>query len=136
MDYALDLTRYAFRHQRGDLTLYGTWFGKDNPRPCLVLTATYRRTVPCVVLLENAWLWSDEVGDPGHCARSSVNFAQYLGLDYTNQITCMRVTSLIQDHLGDLIAMPPKPNERIVVADAILTDEHGKERHAEVTRRV
>ena len=137
--YDLDLTKYAFRHQRGDITVYGTWFGKDQqPALVLVQSGTEERgfVVPCVVPLASAWLWSDQIGDPAHCARQSYWFAHALRLTANNIATCMRITTLIRDHIGDLASIPVKPTESIVVADALRTDQYGKTQHAEVREDV
>jgi len=119
--YDLDLTKYAFRHQRGDITVYGTWFGKDQqPALVLVQSGTEERgfVVPCVVPLASAWL--------AHALRLTAN----------NIATCMRITTLIRDHIGDLASIPVKPTESIVVADALRTDQYGKTQHAEVREDV
>lgn len=133
--YALDLTRYHHKRQHGDITAVYTWFGEEL-RPALVLIPTYRqhheKTTPCVIPLENAWKWDEYVGDPAGCARTCFQFAGYLGLDPLSSMTCQRIASIIRDGLGELLTIPPKPDERIVVADAIVTDERGKQRHLEV----
>ena len=135
MKYALDLTRYHERRQHGDITAFYTWFGPEQS-PALVLVPTYRqhheKTTPCVIPLENAWKWDEFLGDPEGCARTCYQFAGFLGLDPLSSMTCQRIASIIRDGLGDLISIPPKPTERKVVADAIITDHSGRKRHAEV----
>lgn len=135
MKYALDLTRYHHKRQHGDITAFYTWFGEEL-RPALVLIPTYRqdnqRTTPCIIPLDNAWKWDENVGDPEGCARSCFQFAGYLGLDPLSSMTCQRIASIIRDGLGELLSIPPKPDERIVVADATVTDQNGKQRHFEV----
>lgn len=133
--YALDLTRYHHKRKHGDITAVYTWFGEEL-RPALVLIPTHRqhheKTTPCVIPLENAWKWDEHVGDPAGCARTCYAFAGYLGLDPLSSMTLQRIASIIRDGLGELLNIPPKPDERIVVADAVITDEHGKQRHHEV----
>lgn len=136
-NYALDLTRHAWRRTLGDITLYGTWFGPQH-EPVLVLIPTYRqhheKTTPCVVPLANAWKWDEMMGDPIGCASTCSEFARHLGLDPYSIITAQRIASIIRDHLGDLLNMPPKPTEgRVAVADAFITDASGKRIHMEVT---
>lgn len=134
--YALDLTQNAWKRQHGDITVYGTWYG-EHLKPCIVLVPAHRQIVkPCVVLLDNAWMWSEEIGEPGHCARTAMVFAEYLGLDHLSAMTVQRIASIIRDSLSDLIGIKPKPTDNIVVADALWTDTDGKRRHAEVTERV
>lgn len=137
--YDLDLTQAHFERICGDITVFGTWFGAKRV-PALVLLPTARvghdRVTPCVVPLQSSWLWARETGDPRHCARVSALFAESLGFNAHNAFMLMRITSLIQDHLGDLLTIPPKPSQTYVAADAILTDENGKERHAEILDHV
>lgn len=133
--FDLDLTQVHFLRTYGDITLYGTWFGKDR-NPALVLMPTYLigrpRVVPCVVPLASAWKWAPETGDPAHAARVSLMFAERLTLTPHNPMTLMRITTIIRDAIGDLLHIPPKPTEGVVVADAIRTDEYGREHHSEV----
>lgn len=137
--YDLDLTQVHFQRTFGDITLFGTWFGEQR-RPALVLLPTYMigyaGVVPCVVPLASAWKWAEETGDPRHAARISRMFAQSLSLSPDNIATLMRITTIIRDHIGDLIAIPPKPTECRVVADAIRTDEDGRQHHSEVIEHV
>lgn len=140
--YALDLSRHHSRHAHGDITAYLTWWlAGDTPSPVLVLTPTHarpthERITPCVVPLGAAWLWAEETGSPAHCARTAYEFARNLGLTAENPITGMRIVSIIRGHLGDLLAMPPMPAERRVVADAIMTDANGRQTHSEIMERV
>lgn len=136
--FDLDLTQCAFRKTRGDLTLYGCWHGK-RLRPCLVVLPTYSTGVPLVIEIDTAWQWDmdDKDVDPRRNARLVGEFLAANGMDFTNVFTCMRVVSLIHDHLGDLLMMPPKPSEIIVVADALQTDsDTGKTIRREIIQRV
>lgn len=137
--YDLNLTHVHFQRICGDITVFGTWFGGDR-RPALVLLPTARighdRVMPCVVPLASAFAWDRRTGDPRHCARVSALFAENLGLNPHNAFTLMRITSLIQDHMGDLLSIPPKPAETYVAADACFTDEHGTTRYAEILDHV
>lgn len=134
MRHALDLTQCAFKARHGDLLVFGSWFG-DKLEPCLAITETYRLglrpVVPCVVPLSAAFAWDEHRGDILHTAATAAIFADKLGLDPLSGP--VRVVSLIREHLGDLISMPPKPAERVVVADAIRTDADGREHHTEIS---
>lgn len=136
----IDLKRYGFKHQHGDITVFGTWAG-DNRRPCLVLVPSYRmisadRITPCVVPLVNAWKWDRRKGLPEDCALTSAAFAEALGLT-PNIMTCIRITTIIHDHLDDLLKMPPeKPENQAVVAEFIRTDTDGRQHHAEILENV
>lgn len=134
MKPALDLSEIAWSKQHGDITLIGTWFG-DDLRPCLVLVPSYRKRSgfrPAVVLMDDAWRWSTELGTPGYVMDQAPKIVANLGFDVTPQ-QCARVANLIADHIGDLLNIPPKPAAREVVADAIITSEGGKQRHIEIT---
>lgn len=139
--FDLDLTQFHFQRTYGDITLYGTWFG-ERRRPALVLLPTHLigqdryKVIPCVVPVDAAWRWAKETGDPRHAARVSRMFADHLSLTPHNTMTVMRITSLIQDNLGELLNIPPKPTETYVAADAIRTDESGKQHHAEILDHV
>ncbi|BBZ94313.1 hypothetical protein BRDID11004_47840 [Bradyrhizobium diazoefficiens] len=141
---ALDLTKYAFRQQHGDITVLGTWWLGDKDRaegywPCLVLVPTFRMMigdsyVPCVVTLDLAWIWSEEHGDPAFALDTAMSFAQSLGLEVSRH-TCFRILSIIRDHIEDLIKrIPPRPtSHQDFVADILITDKTtGRERHAEI----
>lgn len=128
----LDLTQTHFSQQHGDLTVLGAWFGEDL-RQCLAIIPTYRRRgfAPVVVLLDDAYLWAAEAGSPFYVQQEAPKMAEALGFDPTPAV-CARIANTINDHLGDLLLMPPKPAERYVAADATMIDHNGKERHFEV----
>lgn len=140
--HALDLTQSHFCKARGDLTLYGTWFG-DKRRPCLVVVPTFRQNYltckPLVVCIDDAWKWNPDDPDamPEINALMVQSFLDQNGFDMTNTFTMMRVVSFIHDHLGDLLRIPPKPVSEIVVADAAQTDHAtGKVTTREIIDRV
>jgi hypothetical protein len=140
MRYDLDLTKPHFEKKRGDLMLYGAWHGQ-RLRPCLVVLPAYRmgKTVPLVVEVDDAWQWQpDDIdADPRRSAQLIGLFLLQNGMDASNAFTSMKVASLIHDHLGDLLRIPPKQTEDVVVADAFQTDhDTGKVTHKEVIERV
>lgn len=125
---AIDLTRYHDSYQHGDLSVYLTWWLADDagPKPCLVLiptnTAAWEHTMPCIVMLENAWVWSEAIGDPAAAARAAFGFATSLGMK-TEPTNVIRIRSIIHDHIGDLLAMPPMPadmRETVNLGDATI----------------
>ncbi len=138
----LDLAKRHFVHQRGDLTVYGTWFfdPDEGPRPCLALIPTHKqhweRCNPCVVTVDQAWVWSEEIGDGARCARIAFRFAQILELDVSTAFSVFRVMSVVREHIGDLCTIPPYAGEPIVVAEATYRDQSGKIRQAEIRQRV
>lgn len=138
----IDLSRYAWRRPQGDVTVFGTW-SLHNGRPVMVLIPTHLpehsdHLIPCLVPLDLAYQWDEHTGDPAHCARMTFEFAGALGIDQFNPRNLVRLTSIIRDHLGDLLTMTNLPDsEREVVADAILTDRNtGKVREAEIVDNV
>lgn len=137
---ALDLTQYHRRFERGDISVYLTWFGGKH-KPVMVLVNTHRlgtdNCVPVVIPQENAWIWSEEHGSAPEAAKSAFVFANALDLDPYNQITLIRIASTIRDLIDDLVMMPVKPTTEVVVADAFRTNrETGKVTHQEIIDRV
>lgn len=141
MKHALNLSQYHFVQRHGDLTAFGTWYGTEQQRPALVLVRTnavisHERVTPVVIPMDNLWIWSEEVGDPAHCAQACYRFAPSLGLDPYNSVSMMRIASIVRDHIGDVMSMPTEPTgEFRVVADALMTDADGKETHKEIRER-
>lgn len=118
---AIDLKRCQ-RDPRhiGDLSVYFTWiFNEDQEadEPCLVIIPRYQRQgfKPCVVALSAAYKYND----PRYLARISWEFLSLLGFAQTPS-EGHKVASLIHDHLGDLLTMPPSPTTTIIVADAFI----------------
>ena len=136
--YDLDLTQTHFERRFGDITAFGTWHGKHH-RPALVLVATNdigsERLTPCIVEIDQMWLWDEHAGDGAYCARWSARFAEAMGFGF-DTMKIMKITSIIRENIGDLNHIPPKPTEAVVVADAIRTDEYGREHHSEIVENV
>jgi hypothetical protein len=126
--HAIDLTRHHFKRELGELTLYGTWLYNDDQEdyePALVIIPTLRRTgfKPCVVALSAAWKYND---DARYLAYATRIFMRDLGM--TDCLTnAHKLGSLIYDHLGDLVTMPPSPTSSILVGEAVV-DIGGKKR--------
>lgn len=140
-DHVLDLTRTAWKQAHGDLEAIGTWLlHRDGPLPCLVLkprnAQRHDQFIPCVVLQKNAWVWSEAIGDGAEAARTAYEFAGALGLDTHNSTNIIRVASIIRDHIGDILNIPPMPMEREVVGEATVTDERGRVTEREIMARV
>lgn len=140
---AIDLARYHERYTHGDLSVYLTWFlaSDAGPKPCLVLiptdSAKWEFATPCIVMLEDAWVWSEAIGDPARAARSCFDFAGALGLNPSQPTDVFRIRSIVHDHLGDLLAIPPMPadmRETVSLGEATVTDrETGRTIEREVT---
>ena len=137
--FDLDLTQSHFQRTYGNLTVFGTWFGKDRtPALAIVQTMLIGKpdVIPCIVPLASAFMWDERTGDGAHCARTSISFAESLGLNAYDVRSGLKVTHVIRDCLGDLLSMPVKPTERIVFGDAVITEENGKQHHAEIADHV
>lgn len=121
---AIDLSRYAFVRELGDIRLYGTWYHHaedDEDEPCLVLVPAVRHcTVPCVVALSAAFRYTD----PKHLALVSLEFARTLGFESNPMTAAHKIGGIIHDHLLDLIKMPENPTEIVVGAYGQITDGH------------
>lgn len=138
--FVLDIShdRRHFTRRLGDITVIGTWL-MQTARPALVLVPTHAKlghdTVrPCIVPLEQAWLWDEHMGDGRHCAVMTYQFATAMGFNPFQPETLVRITSAIREHLGDLLTMPQQPDfEQRVVAEVTKTDRNtGKTQEAEI----
>ena len=128
---AIDLTRYQFKRDVGDLTIYGTWVfneDKDGTEPCLVLIPRYRTRgfKPVVVALSAAFKYND----PRYLARVAGPFARSLGFE-DGMTVANNIATAIHDHLLDLLKMPNDPTDAIVVGEATI-DMGGRKRTIEV----
>lgn len=131
MPFALDLTQHHFRRDLGDLTIYGTWFGEtpEEREPCLCLVPRYRRAkYPVVIALSSAYRYDN----PSYMLKASMEIVKALEMT-DDMATVHRVASTINDHLLDLIKMPPKPVtvDRSTGAELIVTSANGQKQHFE-----
>lgn len=142
MSHVLDLSHRAWtKKARHGLLLIGTWLTLPDGRhrPCMVIVRAGEefsdRTVPCIVTVDRAWIWSEEIGDPALAARIAFQFAQVLRLNEHDPKTMIFLAMLINDHLDDLLHIKPyqPPAPRKVVAEITITDRQtGRTREAEV----
>jgi hypothetical protein len=138
----LDLTHRAWTASRDGLTAIGTWVRLEQRwRPCMALIRTgddgSKRAIPCVVTVDNAWIWSEEIGDPRRVARVVFLFLQALRLDPDDERDHFKIISMVTDHLGDLMHIPPRPAfeaDRATPVAEIVIDDHqsGKRIEAEI----
>ncbi len=132
----IDRERKVFEHVRGDLRITGTWYmgeRDEDIEPCLVIQPTripafgYR---PAIVPLSAAFHWEH----PAHAVNLAGIFLRGFGREPSLQDT-YRIAELVNDHLDHLCRMPPRPTEgKLVVADATITDEAGRQRTAEISQ--
>jgi hypothetical protein len=91
------------------------------------------QTVPCIVPMDTALVWSEDIGDPRRAARMAFGFAEALRLD-AGKSTIIGIAKLINDLLGDLLSMPPyMPPPGEVLAEVTVTERQtGKSREVEL----
>lgn len=124
----LDLNKRVWTRTKGGIIAIGTWLRQDDRfRQCMVLIPADReyddRLVPCVVTVDKAWIWSEEVGDPAQAALTAHQFADTLGLASHDKRTVIRLAMFIQDHIGDLLSIPPYQNpDSQTVAEITMRD--------------
>jgi hypothetical protein len=138
-DPVLDLSKNHAAHVRGDITVFLTWLKiTDQWRPCMAMIRTgeerSEHTIPCIMTLDKAWIWSD-VGSELEAMIMAIDFAKCLRLDFTKRSDVWRIMTLVNDYLGDLISMPPRPyHDPVAVAEAVITNtETGKSRDILIT---
>lgn len=124
----LDLNKRVWTFRKDGIMAIGTWIRlEDRFRPCMVLIPADReyddRLTPCVVTMDRAWIWSEEVGDPAQAAHTAHQFASTLGLNAHDRRTVIRIAMFIADHLGDLLSIPPYPtDDQQTVAEVTIRD--------------
>ncbi|MFK4259049.1 hypothetical protein [Agrobacterium tumefaciens] len=135
----LDLTKRVWTKRRGGIIAIGTWLRLEQRfRPCMVIIPADReyddRLMPCVVTIDKAWIWSEDVGDPIQAAHTAHQFAEILGLASHDKRTVIRLAMFIQDHLGDLLSIPPYQNpDQQTVAEITMRDPNtGRTVEAEI----
>ena len=132
---------YAWRKRHGDLEVFGTWYGTEN-RPCLLITHAhrrgFRRPPACIVRMDSIWRFDEaatagETGVIREVAQEMLRMCAFLGLQQ-NPLNATKLISIIREHIGDALSIPPKPKEtQQHVADMIWTDpETGKVQEVEV----
>ncbi len=135
---AIDLTITHGVWRRGDLIVWLTWHMLRG-EPLLVLTpneiAHHERVIPCVVPLSAAWKWDERTGDEEQATITAAIFCANLGFSPYRRPNVLRVMSTIREHLGDLLSMPPMPDDtREKAAEIVITDNAtGKVAEQEVT---
>jgi hypothetical protein len=130
MTASIDLSQRAFAYQRHEITGVGTWLLIDGDyHPCLALLRRGEEmsgaTRPYIITLDKAWIWDERIGDGAQTARQLLNICESLRLE-PDERNIFRIYGFINDHLGDLISMPPfPPNVReagTVIGEVTVTD--------------
>lgn len=115
---AIDLTRYQWKRDVGDLTIFGTWLyneDQEDTEPCLVVIPRFRLNgvKPFVLALSAAFRYND----PRYLARVVATIATGLGFE-GSMTKAHQIASVIHDHLPDLLNMPLDPSVAVVVGEA------------------
>jgi hypothetical protein len=132
----LDLEYPCWTRTFGDITAIGSWT-LDDDRPCIVLVPTFKRpdgtrVTPCVIRIDDAYLWTPETGDPTITAPRTAAYADALGFSRVDPGLLLRIFGIIEDCLSDLLRMPNlyRQNAGEAVADVIARDaDTGKTIH-------
>ena len=130
--HALDLTRYHFKRDLGDLTLYGTWLyneDQEDTEPAIVIVPRFRQlngSKPIAIALSSAFKYND----PRYLVHVAARFAQQLGFD-DSMTTTHKLATVIHDHLLDLIKMPVEPTNAVVAGEATLDMGNGVKKTVE-----
>lgn len=135
----IDLAQRAFTFSRKGLTAIGTWIKIDGRwRPCMAIIRTGDELNPacrpCIVAADNAWIWDENIGDPRRTAHVVVDFLKALRMDMNRPQDHIDLVLFVQDHLGDLLGIPPRPPQKgEVVAELTMTEtDTGRVREVEV----
>lgn len=138
MSHVIDLGRRAWTRHRGPLTLIGTWLRIDERwRPCMAIIRAGDEfsddVFPCIVTMDKAWIWSREVGDEILAGQTLAGFLDPLRLTPDDR-TIIWLYNLINDHLQDLLTIPPYlPEQGDVTATISITDHRsGTTREVEI----
>ncbi|MDA4845940.1 hypothetical protein [Hoeflea poritis] len=136
----LDLDDYHTKRELSEFTLIFTWLHtQDGPEECLVLTRsgeeTNDHTVPAIVFQRHAYIFAPETGDPRAAARACFQLCEALRINPYEVKNILRIQALIDDHLDDLLHIPPfsrrKPGN--LIAEVTITDHStGKTTEVEI----
>lgn len=141
---ALDLRKHHFRRQHRGVLVFGTWLRDEygDYRPCLAFgpaRVPVGRWLPCILTIESAFQFTEEVGDFVKTTEELMHFAEAMQWDQFNSDDLARILDAIRDNLDDLRTMPGEPPlERKAVGDVQMVDiTSGRViEHQEITDRV
>lgn len=129
--HAIDLAVTHRTHARGDIMVWMTWLRRaERQEPCMVLTPrsvliSADRVVPCIVPMDQAWRWSEEVGDEEHALITGAIFCANLGFNPYNPKNVHKIVGIVREYLGDLVTMPPRPKDVPQAVAAIMEVHNG-----------
>lgn len=102
MGVSLDLRKAHLTRQHGDILAVYTWM---NDERAMILIPRYRRDAAWYVVMESA---SFKYDDPKYLAHQCPKACDVLGLE-PNQANWVRIATIINEGLPDLIRMPSAP---------------------------
>ena len=132
MRLAIDLTKYHFKYRRGPMLAVGTWtnFDEEGWVQTLVLYLAADEgkpeMIPCFVRYTDAWVWSEDIGDPRIAARTAADFCAAMRLEVTPH-NMIQIASTIHDLLGDLLDIPPFAERNVLGHMLVRNNETGAE---------
>lgn len=103
MPACIDLEKVHLKRQHGDLLAIYTWI--DGER-ALIIMPTYRLKSPWFVVMESAAYLYD---DPAYMAKRCPEAVRFMGLE-DNRANWVRLATIINEGLPDLVLMPSEPN--------------------------
>lgn len=107
-EHVLDLTKRLWSFSKYGLTAVGTWVQIDHRwRPCMAIVKNSGPMRPCVITLEDAWKWSDVIGEP---VQHAIPFLLALGVNPSPE-NVNKLIDLVNSRMADLVELPPRPDE-------------------------
>ena len=122
----LDLNHYHFRRASGQITVFGSWYGKRNG-PCLVLMPTYLigqpDLNPIILPLACVWAYSEDNADEPWMRDRLETYALMLRMNPHSRNDRMQIMRAIAASYADLLTMPPRGTDgKRVVAEGQRTN--------------
>lgn len=137
----IDLEHRHFEATVGNILVIGTWFMDPETKrsqPCLVLVDATKplkqgRVIPCIITLDQAWMWTVEIGDEKHVGRVIRGWlaeGALPGNPHSGR-SVWAVFDAVQSRLRDMMMMPPMPAAPATkygtppetVGDLVITDQ-------------
>lgn len=120
MPACIDLEKVHLKRQHGDLLAIYTWI--DGER-ALVIMPAYRVKSPWFVVMESAAYLYD---DPRYMAKRCPEAVRFMGME-DNKANWIRLATIINEGLPDLVQMPSEPEwhkakARVVGATTLTAD--------------
>ena len=109
MGVSLDLRKAHLTRQHGDLVAVYTWM---NDERALIMIPAFRAGAPWYIVFESAAFRYD---DPSYLAKQCIKACEVLGME-PSKMNWVRVATIINEGLPDLIRMPSAPPQEFHAA--------------------